>query len=127
MYGHSRTSVRISAPPSADTSRFMRWAERIWESDMEPGKARRPRRTPQCPSYRDSKEQNTGRAAISRPRHPCTAPLYEAHAIDSHMPAGGAPMTAIRRICVYCGSGPGADPAFAEAARKLGTTLAENK
>lgn len=35
-------------------------------------------------------------------------------------------MSQIRRICVYCGSGPGRDPDFAAAARKLGQTLAKN-
>ena len=35
-------------------------------------------------------------------------------------------MSAIRNICVYCGSGPGADPAFVEAARALGAILAKN-
>ena len=35
-------------------------------------------------------------------------------------------MSAIRNICVYCGSGPGADPAFVEAARALGMILAKN-
>jgi hypothetical protein len=32
----------------------------------------------------------------------------------------------IRKICVYCGSGPGTDPAFVEAARAFGATLARN-
>ena len=32
----------------------------------------------------------------------------------------------IRKICVYCGSGPGSDPAFALAAREFGETLAQN-
>ncbi len=32
----------------------------------------------------------------------------------------------IRKICVYCGSGPGTDPAFAQAARDFGTILAKN-
>jgi uncharacterized protein (TIGR00730 family) len=32
----------------------------------------------------------------------------------------------IRNLCVYCGSGPGTDPAFAEAARQLGKILAES-
>jgi uncharacterized protein (TIGR00730 family) len=32
----------------------------------------------------------------------------------------------IRRICVYCGSGPGTDPAFVESARAFGAILAEN-
>jgi uncharacterized protein (TIGR00730 family) len=35
-------------------------------------------------------------------------------------------MSQIRKICVYCGSSPGADPAFAQAARALGETLATN-
>jgi uncharacterized protein (TIGR00730 family) len=32
----------------------------------------------------------------------------------------------IRKICVYCGSGPGTDPAFVEAARTFGAILASN-
>jgi uncharacterized protein (TIGR00730 family) len=32
----------------------------------------------------------------------------------------------IRTICVYCGSSPGNDPVFAEAARAFGSTLADN-
>ncbi len=32
----------------------------------------------------------------------------------------------IRKICVYCGSGPGTDPAFVESARAFGAVLAEN-
>jgi uncharacterized protein (TIGR00730 family) len=32
----------------------------------------------------------------------------------------------IRKICVYCGSGPGTDPAFVESARAFGAILAEN-
>ena len=35
-------------------------------------------------------------------------------------------MSKIRKICVYCGSGPGTDPAFVEAARAFGTILAKN-
>ena len=35
-------------------------------------------------------------------------------------------MSTLKRICVYCGSGPGSDPAFAEAARTFGTILAKN-
>jgi uncharacterized protein (TIGR00730 family) len=35
-------------------------------------------------------------------------------------------MSAIRNICVYCGSGPGADPAFVEAARSFGAILGKN-
>jgi uncharacterized protein (TIGR00730 family) len=36
-------------------------------------------------------------------------------------------MSQIRTICVYCGSGPGADPAFVAAARAFGKILAKNK
>lgn len=36
-------------------------------------------------------------------------------------------MSNIKRICVYCGSGPGTDPAFIDAAKKFGKILADNK
>jgi uncharacterized protein (TIGR00730 family) len=36
-------------------------------------------------------------------------------------------MSTLRTICVYCGSGPGSNPAFAAAARDFGKILAENK
>jgi uncharacterized protein (TIGR00730 family) len=36
-------------------------------------------------------------------------------------------MSKIGKICVYCGSGPGTDPAFVEAARALGKILADNR
>ena len=35
-------------------------------------------------------------------------------------------MSKIRKICVYCGSGSGTDPAFTEAARAFGEALAKN-
>ena len=35
-------------------------------------------------------------------------------------------MSKIGKICVYCGSGPGTDPAFVEAATSLGKLLAQN-
>lgn len=35
-------------------------------------------------------------------------------------------MSDIRSICVYCGSGAGRDPAFAEAARQLGHAMADD-
>ncbi|MBM3543922.1 MAG: TIGR00730 family Rossman fold protein [Alphaproteobacteria bacterium] len=41
------------------------------------------------------------------------------------MDAKPAPISAIRNICVYCGSGIGENPAFAEAARAFGRALAE--
>ncbi len=36
-------------------------------------------------------------------------------------------LSKIRKICVYCGSGPGTDPAFVQAARDFGKILAENR
>jgi uncharacterized protein (TIGR00730 family) len=36
-------------------------------------------------------------------------------------------MGKIRTVCVYCGSGPGIDPAFVEAAHAFGKILAENQ
>ena len=35
-------------------------------------------------------------------------------------------MSTIKKICVYCGSGPGSDPAFVETARTLGKAMAKN-
>jgi len=35
-------------------------------------------------------------------------------------------MSEIRKICVYCGSGPGTDPAYVEAAKAFGAILARN-
>ena len=35
-------------------------------------------------------------------------------------------MSMLQTICVYCGSGPGKNPAFVKAARKFGKILAEN-
>jgi uncharacterized protein (TIGR00730 family) len=35
-------------------------------------------------------------------------------------------MSTLRTICVYCGSGPGKDPAFVAAARAFGKILADN-
>src|ERR1700690_1667565 len=35
-------------------------------------------------------------------------------------------MNKIKTVCVYCGSGPGTDPRFVEAAIGLGKALAEN-
>ena len=36
-------------------------------------------------------------------------------------------MSRIKSICVYCGSGPGTNPAFVAAARSFGRILAENR
>jgi len=36
-------------------------------------------------------------------------------------------MSKIEKVCVYCGSGPGTDPAFVEAARTFGKILANNE
>jgi len=35
-----------------------------------------------------------------------------------------APMTTLRRVCVFCGSSTGTDPVYAEAARAMGAALA---
>lgn len=40
-------------------------------------------------------------------------------------PWHNTPMTQLNSICIYCGSGLGADPAFADAAAELGRTLAK--
>jgi uncharacterized protein (TIGR00730 family) len=42
-------------------------------------------------------------------------------------PKIGINMSRIKSICVYCGSGPGTNPAFMEAARRLGRNMAENR
>ncbi len=36
-------------------------------------------------------------------------------------------MSDLKSICVYCGSGPGTNPAFIKAARRFGSILAENR
>jgi len=36
-------------------------------------------------------------------------------------------LSKIRKICVYCGSSPGTDPAFVQAARDFGAILAKNR
>ena len=36
-------------------------------------------------------------------------------------------MSTIRTVCVYCGSGPGTDPAFMDAARRFGKILATER
>lgn len=41
------------------------------------------------------------------------------------MDATSLKMESIRTVCVYCGSGPGANPAFVAAAERLGQRLAE--
>ena len=35
--------------------------------------------------------------------------------------------SALQSVCVYCGSGPGTDPAFVQAAREFGKVLGENR
>src|SRR3954467_10226600 len=37
-----------------------------------------------------------------------------------------APMSTIKTVCVYCGSGPGTNPRFTEGAKAFGKALAEN-
>jgi uncharacterized protein (TIGR00730 family) len=45
--------------------------------------------------------------------------------VESLFPAGGGVM--IERICVFCGSSPGARPVYARAARELGLALVARK
>jgi uncharacterized protein (TIGR00730 family) len=52
----------------------------------------------------------------------------DCHAGARHMQGlTGITMSEIKSICVYCGSGPGTNPAFMEAARRFGRILAENR
>lgn len=44
-----------------------------------------------------------------------------------HRNASMHPMSIIKTVCVYCGSGPGTNPKFIEGAKALGKVLAENK
>lgn len=46
----------------------------------------------------------------------------DAPSLQCHMPS----MNKIRTVCVYCGSGPGTNPLFIEAATQFGRILAEN-
>src|SRR5258705_9905831 len=53
--------------------------------------------------------------------------LHESDSLDAltlqcHMPG----MSKIKTICVYCGSGPGSNPSFIEAAVAFGKILADN-
>lgn len=48
------------------------------------------------------------------------------HLVTPSLVNGTQPGRLINNICVYCGSGPGAKPIYAEAARTLGQSLAAN-
>jgi uncharacterized protein (TIGR00730 family) len=52
----------------------------------------------------------------------CESARLDAFTLQCHM----AIMTKIKTVCVYCGSGPGTNPRFVEAAIGLGQALAEN-
>lgn len=52
----------------------------------------------------------------------CESISLDAHTLQCHMPN----MSKIRTVCVYCGSGPGNNPRFVEAAIAFGKILAEN-
>src|SRR5208282_6222408 len=50
-----------------------------------------------------------------------------AHQLAPHVPFNESDsMSKINALCVYCGSSPGTDPAFVEAAQSFGIILAEN-
>src|SRR5262245_39004129 len=59
-------------------------------------------------------------------RRPDRLPHRPEHLDDTEAAMPHPAMTSIRTICVYCGSGPGTDPAFVEAARHFGRILAES-
>jgi uncharacterized protein (TIGR00730 family) len=52
----------------------------------------------------------------------CAAASLDAHTLQCQMPN----MNKIRTVCVYCGSGPGNNPRFVEAAIAFGKALAGN-
>src|ERR687884_650181 len=57
---------------------------------------------------------------------PYRGPRQRPHRLDP--PTGRmryAPMAVLSTVCVYCGSGTGADPIYVEAARGLGRRFAE--
>ena len=58
--------------------------------------------------------------ATAKPR----ASKSEPPPVADALPAEPGPRAAIANVCVYCGSGPGAKPIYAEAARELGRSLA---
>jgi uncharacterized protein (TIGR00730 family) len=51
--------------------------------------------------------------------------LYDSAWAESQLPK--VPMPAIQTICVYCGSGFGSDPVFAETAAELGRSMAKQR
>jgi uncharacterized protein (TIGR00730 family) len=70
----------------------------------------------QAKFFRDSK------AFADRFDCPSESRRLDAFTLQCHMPD----MNKIRTICVYCGSGPGTNPRFIEAAIALGRILAEH-
>src|SRR5258707_10028976 len=84
-----------------------------------------------CPSYRSFRRRTHPRgrrffrdlpAFGDRFRSVCDAARLDAFTLQCHM----AGMNKIKTICVYCGSGPGTNPHFIEAAIAFGKILAEN-
>jgi uncharacterized protein (TIGR00730 family) len=51
--------------------------------------------------------------------------LYDSAWAESQLPK--VPMPAIQTVCVYCGSGFGSDPVFAETAAELGRSMAKQR
>jgi len=60
--------------------------------------------------------------AAKRSKRQATDVRLDAFGPWCHMPS----MNNIRTVCVYCGSGPGTNPAFIEAATALGKAFAQN-
>jgi uncharacterized protein (TIGR00730 family) len=70
------------------------------------------------------KNGKTGKSELTeRNGRKATAPLTEIETKSPSTPPKGR--AKVRRVCVYCGSGLGSNPAYAEAARTLGKGLAD--
>src|SRR5437763_3103103 len=142
MYGHRCTRVDNSVPRSPETPpalpcnprviRSSAFRNRYGPNTVEPlpGASYRPSRgldhlvsaaATEMPAFLDGLRRRSGKCAEPRRR-------MALRALRPREPQWhNCAMSMIRTICVFCGSGPGADPAFAEAAREFGKILAERR
>jgi uncharacterized protein (TIGR00730 family) len=111
MYGHKRIMVASSAPRAAEMRDSLSTVRRGWWSLIQP-------------SYRGILAANHPLAV----RQLCFPARLDdaAGAMHIHAMNRNEKVSKIRTICVYCGSSPGTDPAFAEAAVAFGAILANN-
>src|SRR5262249_21443069 len=117
--------IENSEPPaSADTSRFNASVERGWEPILYRARncraATPARRPPLIKIFFNCQPPKPGPWTPQTAIHPGVGPPPP---LGPHP----LPMSTIESICVYCASGPGNNPAFMDAARKLGRILAENR